>query len=109
MGERDAHAAIDTFVSHAQRLSVQWAGVQVGGGPTGVELAAEMHDYIKEDLSVHFPSLKVCTLALHSYSRLAARCISCVYTLGYLLTGFSEEQYIQCLTKKNLCRSSQSS
>ncbi|KAL3145311.1 hypothetical protein ABBQ38_001571 [Trebouxia sp. C0009 RCD-2024] len=32
--------------------------VVVGGGPTGVELAAEMHDYIKEDLSVHFPSLK---------------------------------------------------
>lgn len=34
-------------------------GMQVGGGPTGVELAAEMHDYIKEDLSELFPSLKV--------------------------------------------------
>ena len=43
-----------------QKLTLQWGGVQVGGGPTGVELAAEMHDYIKDDLSVHFPSLKVC-------------------------------------------------
>jgi len=33
--------------------------LQVGGGPTGVELAAEMHDYIKEDLVHLFPSLKV--------------------------------------------------
>ncbi|KAL0054534.1 hypothetical protein WJX82_010454 [Trebouxia sp. C0006] len=32
--------------------------VVVGGGPTGVELAAEMHDYIKEDLVHLFPSLK---------------------------------------------------
>ena len=32
---------------------------QVGGGPTGVELAAEMHDYIKEDLATMFPTLKV--------------------------------------------------
>lgn len=32
---------------------------QVGGGPTGVELAAEMHDYIKEDLVHLFPTLKV--------------------------------------------------
>ena len=32
-----------------------------------MELAAEMHDYIKEDLSVHFPSLKVWPLALHLY------------------------------------------
>lgn len=32
--------------------------VVVGGGPTGVELAAEMHDYITEDFSHMFPSLK---------------------------------------------------
>ena len=36
---------------------------QVGGGPTGVELAAEMHDYIKEDLVHLFPTLKVSSLA----------------------------------------------
>lgn len=48
-------------------MSMQWAWVQVGGGPTGVELAAEMHDYIKEDLSVHFPSLKVCSPAPSFY------------------------------------------
>lgn len=62
---------------------MQWAWVQVGGGPTGVELAAEMHDYIKEDLSVHFPSLKVCSSPV----------LSTIYTvLGcclYMNTAFS--------------------
>lgn len=38
---------------------------QVGGGPTGVELAAEMHDYIKEDLAELFPTLKVCPQLQH--------------------------------------------
>lgn len=36
-----------------------------------MELAAEMHDYIKEDLSVHFPSLKVCFRAFNFHSRSA--------------------------------------
>ena len=88
------------FVIHAQKLSVHWAGVQVGGGPTGVELAAEMHDYIKEDLSVHFPSLKVCTLALHPYSCLAA---ACKPTANMRL----EEPYIDCCNPENHCRSLQ--
>ena len=33
--------------------------MQVGGGPTGVELAAEIHDLINEDLTCYFPKLKV--------------------------------------------------
>ncbi|KAI4334024.1 hypothetical protein L6164_018764 [Bauhinia variegata] len=32
--------------------------VIVGGGPTGVEFAAELHDYIQEDLINIYPSLK---------------------------------------------------
>lgn len=31
--------------------------VVVGGGPTGVELAAEMHDFVSDDLIKSFPSL----------------------------------------------------
>ena len=34
--------------------------MQVGGGPTGVELAAEIHDLIEEDMLTYFPRLKVC-------------------------------------------------
>lgn len=32
--------------------------VVVGGGPTGVELAAEMHDFLKQDLAHIFPHLR---------------------------------------------------
>ncbi|KAK9689707.1 hypothetical protein RND81_09G076300 [Saponaria officinalis] len=32
--------------------------VIVGGGPTGVEFAAELHDFVTEDLSKLYPSLK---------------------------------------------------
>ena len=39
---------------------------QVGGGPTGVEIAAEIHDLVLEDISHYFPSLKVAhTHSLH--------------------------------------------
>src|SRR5690606_23402543 len=31
--------------------------VIVGGGPTGVEFAAELHDFIEQDLSKWFPDL----------------------------------------------------
>lgn len=34
-------------------------GWQVGGGPTGVELAAEIHDLVVEDLIPMFPHFKV--------------------------------------------------
>ena len=33
--------------------------MQVGGGPTGTELAAEMHDLVVEDMVHFFPDLKV--------------------------------------------------
>jgi NADH:ubiquinone reductase (non-electrogenic) len=40
--------------------------VVCGGGPTGVEVAAELHDMIQEDLSKLYPELmedaKVCAL-----------------------------------------------
>lgn len=32
--------------------------VVVGGGPTGVEFAAELHDFVKEDLVKLYPTLK---------------------------------------------------
>lgn len=32
---------------------------QVGGGPTGVEVAAELHDLVKEDVARKFPSVAV--------------------------------------------------
>lgn len=32
--------------------------VIVGGGPTGVEFAAELHDFAVEDLALLYPSLK---------------------------------------------------
>lgn len=32
--------------------------VIVGGGPTGVEFAAELHDFVHDDLSVLYPSVK---------------------------------------------------
>jgi hypothetical protein len=34
-------------------------GAQVGGGPTGVESAAEIHDMVIEDMLPYFPKLKV--------------------------------------------------
>ena len=30
----------------------------VGGGPTGVEFAAELHDYVNEDLGKLYPGVK---------------------------------------------------
>jgi NADH:ubiquinone reductase (non-electrogenic) len=30
----------------------------VGGGPTGVEFAAELHDFVTEDLSKLYPSVQ---------------------------------------------------
>lgn len=32
--------------------------VIVGGGPTGIEFAAELHDYIEEDLVKLYPTVK---------------------------------------------------
>lgn len=32
--------------------------VVVGGGPAGVEFAAELHDFVKEDLAKLYPALK---------------------------------------------------
>ena len=45
-------------------MVLSFSCVQVGGGPTGVELAAEIHDMIAEDMSSYFPNLKVWPVAL---------------------------------------------
>ena len=45
-------------------IVLSFSCVQVGGGPTGVELAAEIHDMIAEDMSSYFPNLKARPAAL---------------------------------------------
>lgn len=32
--------------------------IVIGGGPTGVEFAAELHDFVTEDLSKLYPQIK---------------------------------------------------
>jgi len=32
--------------------------IVIGGGPTGVEFAAELHDYVSEDLSKLYPDIR---------------------------------------------------
>lgn len=51
----------------------------MGGGPTGVELAAEMHDYIKEDLAELFPTLKVLLFAVVRNYTCHNRCMPLVW------------------------------
>ena len=65
------HISIDECAMQFDTLALQ-----VGGGPTGVELAAEMHDYIKEDMAHHFPSLKVC---LHSSPLICRSALVCAF------------------------------
>lgn len=73
---------------------------QVGGGPTGVELAAEMHDYIKEDLTQLFPSLKVTphpllskgtTTSVSTTTSLVAHCtLRCFYVCLIVIFALDE-------------------
>ena len=48
-----------TMSSNATVNNSFWGCEQVGGGPTGTELAAEMHDLVVEDMVNYFPKLKV--------------------------------------------------
>lgn len=43
------HAALPTLPPEERRRHLNF--VVVGGGPTGVELAAELHDLVTEDVS----------------------------------------------------------
>ena len=52
--------------------------VVIGGGPTGVEAAAEIHDLVKEELTQDYPDLA-------PYARVVV-----VEALGRLLTGFDD-------------------
>lgn len=61
--------------------------LQVGGGPTGVELAAEMHDYVNEDLVHLFPSLKVPALAAATTVAAAAAAIGPVVTAAAIVAA----------------------
>ena len=53
------HIEDSTNFVHAHTLITCTVLVQVGGGPTGVEVAAEIHDLVTEDMSHYFPTLKV--------------------------------------------------
>ncbi|MBI2340574.1 MAG: FAD-dependent oxidoreductase [Deltaproteobacteria bacterium] len=48
-------AGMPNLPTHEQERLLHF--VVVGGGPTGVELAAELHDFLEEDLSLWFPNL----------------------------------------------------
>ena len=50
------HAGLPTTTPEERRRLLSF--VVVGGGPTGCELAAELHDLITEDVSRLFPHLK---------------------------------------------------
>ncbi|CAK9857265.1 unnamed protein product [Sphagnum jensenii] len=54
--ERFETAGLPNFSSDERRKLLHF--VVVGGGPTGVEYAAELHDLIHEDLSRLYPSLE---------------------------------------------------
>ena len=49
-------ASLPTLPEEEKRRLLNF--VVVGGGPTGVEFAAELHDFLLEDLAKLYPSLK---------------------------------------------------
>lgn len=49
-------AALPDLSEEEKRKNLHF--VVVGGGPTGVEFAAELHDYIVEDLVKLYPGVK---------------------------------------------------
>lgn len=49
-------AVLPSITDQEQRSILHF--VVVGGGPTGVEFAAELHDYVLEDLIKLYPTVK---------------------------------------------------
>ncbi|XP_074272136.1 external alternative NAD(P)H-ubiquinone oxidoreductase B2, mitochondrial [Silene latifolia] len=49
-------AALSTFTDEERKKILHF--VIVGGGPTGVEFAAELHDYVHDDLGRLYPTVK---------------------------------------------------
>jgi len=49
-------AVLPSITDEEQRSILHF--VVVGGGPTGVEFAAELHDYVLEDLTKLYPTVK---------------------------------------------------
>lgn len=50
------NAALPNLSEEERRKNLHF--VIVGGGPTGVEFAAELHDFVTEDLAKLYPTLK---------------------------------------------------
>lgn len=49
-------ASLPNLTEEERRKNVHF--VVVGGGPTGIEFAAELHDYVTEDLAILYPGVK---------------------------------------------------
>lgn len=49
-------AILPSLTEEERRTNLHF--VIVGGGPTGVEFAAELHDFVQEDLVKLYPSVK---------------------------------------------------
>lgn len=54
--------------------------VVVGGGPTGIEYAAELHDFLTDDLSKWYPGMYI-TTPIHS-PFFFALCIDFIFRIG---------------------------
>lgn len=65
LGGTAAHRALSVPMGlqprlhHTSARPPALAALQVGGGPTGVELAAELHDLVNEDIARLQPQLRV--------------------------------------------------
>jgi len=49
-------AALPNLTEEERRKILHF--IVIGGGPTGVEFAAELHDYVSEDLSKLYPDVR---------------------------------------------------
>lgn len=49
-------AILPSLTEEERRTNLHF--IIVGGGPTGVEFAAELHDYVQEDLTKLYPTVK---------------------------------------------------
>lgn len=49
-------AALPNLTDEERKKNVHF--VVIGGGPTGVEFAAELHDFVNEDLAKLYPDVK---------------------------------------------------
>lgn len=69
------HAGLPHLSPEERRRHLNF--VVVGGGPTGVELAAELHDFVQEDVARLMPRLKVRPPAAGASTGPAGGCWAC--------------------------------